>query len=50
MHSPATTANVPCAKLTTPVTRWMATSPLAMSAIAHPTASPFSRYVRNALM
>ncbi len=42
-HSPATTANVPWAKFTTPVTRWMTTRPLAMSAMAQPTARPLSR-------
>ena len=40
---PPNTANVPWAKLTTRVTRWMTTKPLPTSANVHPRAIPETR-------
>src|SRR3954447_20609702 len=42
-HMAPTTANAPCAKFTTRVARYTATSPLPTSAYPHPVPSPVTR-------
>src|SRR5205814_93575 len=50
-HSiPATTEKTPCAKLTTRVTRWMTTKPVATRAKAAPVATPEETTPRKKLM